>query len=152
MAVRSRQLKPLSLMRYGVDYRKSDVKVNKMKIRWLCLSLVLLLSACDLGPLSKPTPTLMPTATSSPTQAPTSTETPTATSTATTTATATVTETLSPTAVSCPKGTVLLPSLNKCFYATRTPRPEIPYCQQFDHKAACISNGCSWHTTGRFCD
>jgi hypothetical protein len=40
---------------------------------------------------------------------------------------------------------VLRASVNRCFYATRTPKVEIPYCQQFTHKWACIDNGCSWN-------
>ena len=118
-----------------------------MKIRWLCISVGLFLSACDLGPLSEPTPTPVATATSIPTLAPTATE----TSTAASTATFSVTETIAPTAVTCPKGTVLRPSLNKCFYATRTPKPQIPYCEQFAHKVDCINSGCSWNTKIGFC-
>jgi hypothetical protein len=118
-----------------------------MKITSLFISLALLLPACDLVPLSRPTPTPLPTATSSPTLAPTSTE----TATVTPTATPFPTQTPRPTAVTCPKGTVLEPAVNRCFYATRTPKVEEPYCQQFAHKWACINNGCFWDRAVQLC-
>ena len=118
-----------------------------MKLTWLFIILAFLLSACNLGPLLWPTPTAVPTATSTPTLAPTSTQTPTATS----TATFLPTQTPAPTAINCPKGTVLKPSVNRCFYATRTPKPEILYCQHFTHKWACINNGCAWDGVAKSC-
>jgi hypothetical protein len=117
------------------------------KLTWLFVSLTLLLSACNLGPLSEPTPTPPATATPSQTPAPTSTETPTVTA----TAPFFPTQTLTPTAITCPKGTVLLPSVNRCFYATRTPKVEEPYCVQFTHKWACINNGCFWDRSVKSC-
>jgi hypothetical protein len=118
-----------------------------MKSTCLFLGLTIFLSACDLGPLARPTPTPLPTATSTPTLAPTSTDTPTATS----TATSFPTQTFTPTAVTCPKGTLLQPSVNKCFYASRTPKPELSYCQHFKYKWACINNGCFWDRTVQLC-
>ncbi len=121
--------------------------MKTMKITWLFVSLALLLSACDLGPLSQPTPTPPATATSTPTVTPTSTETPTAAP----TATSFPTQTSTPTAVTCPKGTVLRPSVNGCFYVTRTPKPEDTYCQHFMHKWICINNGCPWNGQTKLC-
>jgi hypothetical protein len=66
-------------------------------------------------------------------------------------ATFAATETRAPTAITCPKGTVLEPSVNRCFYATRTPKVEEPYCVQFSHKWACINHGCSWSDQTKNC-
>jgi hypothetical protein len=119
-----------------------------MKIMWLFVSLTLLFLGCDLGPLSGATPTPPATATPTATVTPPATATPTLTSTATFFATYTAT----PTAITCPKGTVLEPSVNRCFYATRTPRPPEPtYCQHFKYKWACINNGCFWDRTVQLC-
>ncbi len=108
-------------------------------------------SGCGPGPLSKPTLTPESTATTVPTFTPTPTDTPTTAPTAIATTTTLPTQTLAPTAVTCPKGTILRPSVNKCFYATRTPKPEIPFCEQFKKASDCISNGCSWNKKVGFC-
>lgn len=119
--------------------------MRKMKSAWLFISLTLLLSACDLGPLAPATPTPLPTATSVPSLAPTSTQMPTPT------ATSSPTQTFTSTAVTCPKGTLLNPRVNACFYASRTPKPELSYCQHFKYKWACINNGCFWDRSVQLC-
>jgi hypothetical protein len=118
-----------------------------IKRTWLCMTLAIALAGCGSGPLSKPTLTPLPTATSAPTLTAAPTETPTTAP----TPTSIPTQTLAPAAVTCPKGTVLRPSVNRCFYATRAPKPEIPYCEQFAKKSDCTSHGCSWNTKVGFC-
>lgn len=119
-----------------------------MKFKWILISLALVLSACDLGPLSQPTPTPTATATPTATLVPTSTQTPIPSA----TETLLPTRTFTPTAVTCPKGTVLLSSLNRCFYATRTPKPPEPsYCSHFRYKWACMNQGCFWDRTNKVC-
>ncbi len=100
----------------------------------------LTVSGCGPGPLTNPTSTSLAPATAAPTLTPLPTDTPTLAPTETPTAT----QTPAPTAVTCPKGTVLRPSVNKCFYATRTPKPEIPFCEQWKKRTECVANGCSW--------
>ena len=119
-----------------------------MKIRCWLVSLAFVLLACNLGPLLlEATPTAPATATPIPTLAPTSTETPTAAP----TAYFIPTQVPAPTAITCPKGTELRPSVNRCFYVTRTPKPENRYCPQFTHKWSCINNGCSWDAKAGVC-
>ncbi len=108
-------------------------------------------AGCGPGPLTNPTPTPTAPATVVPTLTPAPTDTPTLAATATASVAATSTQALAPTAVTCPKGTVLRPSVNKCFYATRTPKPEIPFCEQFKKATDCTSNGCSWNKKVGFC-
>jgi hypothetical protein len=63
------------------------------------------------------------------------------------TATSTATATFTPTAINCPKGTILIPSLGKCYYATRTPKPKQPAgldCSTISSQSVCTSSGCSW--------
>ena len=119
-----------------------------MKTTWLCISFAFLLSSCDLGPLSRPTATAVATTTSTATATSTSTQ----TATAAPSSTPLPTQTFTPTAVTCPKGTVLLPSVNRCFFATRTQRPPEPtFCQHFKYKWACINNDCFWDRTVQLC-
>ncbi len=103
------------------------------------------------GPLTNPTLTPQATSTSIPTATAAPMDTPTSVPTETSIATATATQMAAPTAAICPKGTVLLPSVNRCFYATRTPKPESPFCEQFKKASDCVSNGCSWNKKVGFC-
>lgn len=107
------------------------------------VAVFLLSSACGPGGLLGPTVTPSPTATINPPLSATWTPTFTSTATPTSTATGTPTETLTPTAVSCPKGTVLRASVNSCFYATRTRKPENA-CQDYHTAAECSSHACTW--------
>jgi len=107
------------------------------------LAVMLLASACGPGELLGSAVTPSPTETTSPTL--TLTSTVTSTSTAAATATAAATQTLSSTAVICPNGTVLRPSLNRCFYASRTPKPKLDACLSYKKASDCISNGCGWN-------
>lgn len=120
-----------------------------MNLRFVVVvvAVFLLTSACGPGGWLGPTVTPSPTETPSPTLSPASTSTATVTPTAT--ETAAPTQTLAPTAVSCPKGTVLRPSLNKCFYATRTPKPSA--CLKYDDADECLSSGCTWDKKTRTC-
>jgi hypothetical protein len=66
----------------------------------------------------------------------------------------TPTATLTSTAVYCPKGTILIPSLGKCYYATRTPKPQgtaAPACASYKNPSACTLNGCSWDKVPSTC-
>jgi hypothetical protein len=57
----------------------------------------------------------------------------------------------SPTALTCPKGTSLNPSDNRCYFATRTPKPEDIYCPEYGNKSACLKHGCSWNAVKSEC-
>ncbi len=111
----------------------------------------LIAAGCGPGPFTNPTATPESTASAVPTLAPTQTATSTEAPSATATLIASATQTLAPTAVTCPKGTVLRPSVNKCYYATRTPKPEIPFCEQFKKATDCTLNGCSWNKKVGLC-
>jgi hypothetical protein len=122
--------------------------------RRIALSLALLsvlASACGTGGLRSPTFTPTPTETLTPRPSPTSTPTSTHTNTSTATATATLTQTATATAAICPKGTILHPSVNRCFYATRTPKPEHSYCEDIGKAADCRASGCTWIRKTRTC-
>jgi hypothetical protein len=126
-----------------------------MRYAPLVMILGIMLTACGPGTLRTGTPTPSETAPPLPslTVAPTETAVPTATSTntATATVTAAATWTPRPAALTCPKGTVLRASVNKCFYATRTPKPEHSYCEDFGKAADCRANGCTWIRKTRSC-
>jgi len=118
-------------------------------------ALCLLGSACGPGGLlsntatPSATSTAIPTLTSVPTEAPAATATVIATATAT--ATATPSPALTAAALACPKGTVLRPSVNRCFYATRTPKPEHSICEDYGKASECRANGCTWIRKTRSC-
>ena len=125
-----------------------------MKMRWLFLGLSILPLACRLGPLilgagptATPTATATATETASPTFAPASTEAPTLAPTAFLIPTVVP----SPTALTCPKGTSLNLTDNRCYFATRTPKPEDIYCPEYQNKAACLKHGCSWNAVKSEC-
>jgi hypothetical protein len=59
--------------------------------------------------------------------------------------------TLTPTPLVCPKGTVLDPQKNACFYASPTPEPKAADCTAFGAAAACKNNGCSWDAKTSTC-
>jgi hypothetical protein len=123
-----------------------------MKIKWLFIGLAVLPLACNLGPLILgTTPTETPTATATtteiPTLAPLSTDTPAVSPTAYLIPTVVP----SPTGLTCPKGTALNLSDNRCYYATRTPRPQDIHCPDYANKAACLKHGCTWNPSGGEC-
>ena len=119
-----------------------------MKIKWLFIGLAVLPLACNIGPLLLgATPTATATASAIPTLAPASTETPTVAP----TAYFMPTQVPAATAINCPKGTELRPSENRCFYVTRTPKPQDIYCPAYTHKSGCINHGCSWNAKTGVC-
>ena len=121
-----------------------------MKIKVLFIGLAVLPLACNLGPLlweTTPTPTATATASAIPTLAPASTETPTVAP----TAYLIPTQAPAPTAINCPKGTELRPAENRCFYVTRTPKPQDIYCPEYKNKSGCINHGCTWNAKTGVC-
>jgi hypothetical protein len=119
-----------------------------MKIKWLFIGLAFLPLACSLGPLLREAnPTATPTATAIPTLAPASTEAPTVAP----TLGLIPTQIPPPTSITCPRGTELRVSENKCFYVTRTPKPEDIYCPEYPNKAGCVKHGCSWNAETGTC-
>jgi hypothetical protein len=127
-----------------------------MKTRCWFISLALVLMACNLGPLLIEATS---TATPSPTVTPTSTETPSVAPTAYLIPTQGPAPTLYfiptqvplPTAITCPKGTVLNSSDNRCYFATRTPDPRKIYCPEYPQKSGCVNHGCSWDAKAGKC-
>jgi len=124
-----------------------------MRLKRILIALAFLTPACNLGPVifgSGPTETPTPTATASeiPTLAPVSTDTPVVTPTFFLIPTVVP----SPTALTCPKGTALNPSDNRCYFATRTPKPVDVYCPEYQNKSACQKHGCSWDAVKAECN
>jgi hypothetical protein len=106
-----------------------------LAITAICLSAL----ACSVNPFRKPTATPQPPAAPIIVVPPASTDTPPAA----VTATAAATQTLASTAiVTCPKGTTLNPSLNACFFASRTPKP-LP-CDTWKSPIDCALHACTW--------